>query len=227
MYESHVTVLCGGDELGRLERWAARRGGVKFTHIELARGRTSSQPMLTLCGSRASYADEVSAVNDMVGQLARDGFAVARVKVECAPWAAEVPRGGGEVSAVGGDGPAAGRDVQAAEGDGPAAGAGRGGRHFEHHVKLLLDPAYDREALVALAVRHGAHVSRNARRRREDGREERFVTQRCHDGGSVRAELVLDALLADLRRYEVVHVEREYVLLDSGPQLDEGWLGSA
>ncbi|MFD4025618.1 hypothetical protein ACFWRV_19190 [Streptomyces sp. NPDC058576] len=202
-----MTLLCEGDELRRLERWAALRPDVKFTHIELARGRTASQPMLTLRGSRPSYDDELAAVREAGAALAGDGFAVARVKVECAPWAVEVPRD---------------------EADVPDAGHPHGGRHFEHHVKLLLEPAGDgREALAALAVRHGAHVSWNARRRRADGREERFVTQRCHRAGDRRAALMLDALLAELTAYEVIDVEREYVLLDSGPELDEGWLEAA
>ncbi|WP_097990621.1 hypothetical protein [Streptomyces sp. f51] len=206
-----MTVLCEGDELRRLERWAALRPDVKFTHIALARGRTASQPMLTLRGSRASYEDELAAVRETGAALAGDGFAVARVKVECAPWAAEVPRDDAEV--VGSEHP-------------------YGRRHFEHHVKLLLDEAGGgaadgrRADLVAVAVRHGAHVSWNARRVRADGREERFVTQRCHQAGDRRAALALDALLAELAAYgfEVVDVEREYVLLDSGPELDEGWL---
>ncbi|WP_432004816.1 hypothetical protein [Streptomyces parvus] len=222
-----MTVLCEGDELRRLERWAALRPDVKFTHIALARGRTASQPMLTLRGSRPSYEDELAAVRETGAALAGDGFAVARVKVECAPWAAEVPRDDADV--VGEEHP-------------------HGRRHFEHHVKLLLKGAEglegveeveeaekneeaeendgDRADLVAVAVRHGAHVSWNARRVRADGREERFVTQRCHRTGDRRAALALDALLAELAAYgyEVVDVEREYVLLDSGPELDEGWL---
>ncbi|MBK3534266.1 hypothetical protein JHN61_33330 [Streptomyces sp. MBT67] len=209
-----MTVLCEGDELRRLERWAALRPDVKFTHIALARGRTASQPMLTLRGSRPSYEDELAAVREAGAALAGDGFAVARVKVECAPWAAEVPREDADV--VGSEHP-------------------HGRRHFEHHVKLLLDEAGGadgdaadgrRADLVAVAVRHGAHVSWNARRVRADGREERFVTQRCHRTGDRRAALALDALLAELAAcgYEVVDVEREYVLLDSGPELDEGWL---
>ncbi|WP_098894556.1 hypothetical protein [Streptomyces sp. t99] len=206
-----MTVLCEGDELRRLERWAALRPEVKFTHIALARGRTASQPMLTLRGSRPSYEDELAAVRETRAALAGDGFAVARVKVECAPWAAQVPREDADV--VGSEHP-------------------HGRRHFEHHVKLLLDEADGdaadgrRADLVAVAVRHGAHVSWNARRVRADGREERFVTQRCHRTGDRRAALALDALLTELAAfgYDVVDVEREYVLLDSGPELDEGWL---
>ncbi|MFF2227808.1 hypothetical protein ACFVV7_31335 [Streptomyces globisporus] len=206
-----MTVLCEGDELRRLERWAALRPDVEFTHIALARGRTASQPMLTLRGSRPSYEDELAAVRATGAALAGDGFAVARVKVECAPWAAEVPRDDADV-------------MRSEHPDGT--------RHFEHHVKLLLDEAHGdtgdgrRAALVEVAVRHGAHVSWNARRVRADGREERFVTQRCHRTGDRRAALALDALLAELAAhgYEVVDMEREYVLLDSGPELDEGWL---
>ncbi|MFF8986802.1 hypothetical protein ACF08E_25955 [Streptomyces globisporus] len=206
-----MTVLCEGDELRRLEGWAALRPDVKFTHIALARGRTASQPMLTLRGSRPSYEDELAAVRATGAALAGDGFAVARVKVECAPWAAEVPRDDADVTG------SEHRD---------------GTRHFEHHVKLLLDGAHgdtpdgSRAALIDVAVRHGAHVSWNARRVRADGREERFVTQRCHRTGDRRAALALDALLAELAAhgYEVLDVEREYVLLDSGPELDEGWL---
>ncbi len=206
-----MTVLCEGDELRRLERWAALRPDVKFTHIALARGRTASQPMLTLRGSRPSYEDELAAVRAAGAALAGDGFAVARLKVECAPWAAEVPRD----------------DADVLRSEHPDSR-----RHFEHHVKLLLDGADkdaadgSRAALVEVAVRHGAHVSWNARRVRADGREERFVTQRCHRTGDRRAALALDALLAELAAhgYEVVDVEREYVLLDSGPELDEGWL---
>ncbi|GGX09508.1 hypothetical protein GCM10010353_26160 [Streptomyces chryseus] len=94
-------------------------------------------------------------------------------------------------------------------------------------MKLLLDTAYDRDDLLAVAVRNGAHISWNARRRRADEREERFVTQRCHGVGAERAGLALDALLSELGAYEVVGVEREYVLLDSGPGLDDGWLEPA
>ncbi|MFD6417226.1 hypothetical protein [Streptomyces sp. NPDC060194] len=202
MYESHLTAPCAPAELGRLERWAARHG-VKFTHIELARGRTPSQPMLTSAGSRPTYDAERGHVTALAALLAADGFAVARTKVECVPWAPEVPRDDAEAVA----------DVR--------------GRHFEHHVKLLLDPSHDTSALLAAAVRHGAHVPRNARRRRPDGQEERFVTQRCHGVGDDRAAGALQRLLAELAAYEVLDVEREYVLLDSGPELDHGWLEAA
>ncbi|MFG2875831.1 hypothetical protein ACGFYU_12625 [Streptomyces sp. NPDC048337] len=41
---------------------------------------------------------------------------------------------------------------------------GPGGGYFEHHVKLLLAPDFDRAALESLVLPHGAHLSWNARR---------------------------------------------------------------
>jgi hypothetical protein len=74
------------------------------------------------------------------------------------------------------------------------------GLYFEHHVKLLLPAGTDLDLVRVIAARHGAHLSRNARRVRDDGVEERFVTQRCYGLGrpEAAAELagLLDALAA-------------------------------
>ncbi|MEU0560636.1 hypothetical protein [Dactylosporangium sp. NPDC006015] len=94
--------------------------------------------------------------------------------------------------------------------------------YFEHHVKLVLTAA-DIDAARSVAVRHGAHLSRNARRTRDDGRHERFVTQRCHDVDRTGARRRLDALLAELP-FVPVEVEEEYVLVDDNPGLDAGWI---
>ncbi|MFF0559305.1 hypothetical protein [Streptomyces sp. NPDC004266] len=108
--------------------------------------------------------------------------------------------------------------------------AGPGGGYYEHHLKLALPAAYDRAALEALVVPHGAHVSWNARRvlPGPGGRHERFVTQR-HPGPADAAGRACDALVAALLAagHEPVAQEREFVLSDSDLSLDEGWLEEA
>ncbi|MER7344629.1 hypothetical protein ABT390_04395 [Streptomyces aurantiacus] len=197
--ETHITVDCPR-ETDRLARWAAARG-IGFAHIVLARGATPSQPMLGLRG-KGSAAGQLAAADGVVAELARDGFRAVRVKTEAAPWADGVPQ-----------------DDRAAVGLGPA-------QHFEHHVKLLLAAGHDRGGLEALGAPHAAHVSWNARRTRADGREERFVTQRCRGVGRATAEARLSALLADLRAASlpVLEVEREFVLYDTNLGLDDGWM---
>ncbi|MFC9590830.1 hypothetical protein ACFTUC_13755 [Streptomyces sp. NPDC056944] len=104
---------------------------------------------------------------------------------------------------------------------------GPGGGYYEHHLKLALPAAYDRTALEALVVPHGAHVSWNARRvlAGPGGRHERFVTQR-HPGPADAAGRACDALVTALvaAGYEPVAEERELVLSDSDLSWDEGWL---
>ncbi|MFJ4342376.1 hypothetical protein [Streptomyces sp. NPDC088915] len=108
--------------------------------------------------------------------------------------------------------------------------AGPGGGYYEHHLKLALPSAYDRAALEALVVPHGAHVSWNARRvlPGPGGRHERFVTQR-HPGPADAAGRACDALVAALvaAGHEPVAQEREFVLSDSDLSWDEGWLEEA
>ncbi|MFE0434349.1 hypothetical protein ACFW2K_05250 [Streptomyces nigra] len=134
LYETHVTVRCAdAAETGRLRRWAAAEG-LKLTVIELARGRTPSQPMLTLTGA-PSRATAWASAEEVAARLRAGGFVPVRVKVESAPWAPEVP-----------------------------AGPCGGGQYFEHHVKLRLPADTDLVALAARVVPYGAHLSWNARR---------------------------------------------------------------
>jgi hypothetical protein len=183
-FETHFTVVY--DQ--RLPDWAAARG-LKYTRIELDRGATADQPMLTSRG-RGDLAGWRAAAATLVRHLQDDGFTVRRVKIEAAPWHAAVPAG-----------------------------------YFEHHVKLVLTAA-GIDAARSVAVGHGAHLSRNARRARDDGRHERFVTQRCHDVGRPQARERLDAMITALaaKGLEIVEVEEEYVLVDDNPELDAGWI---
>jgi hypothetical protein len=183
-----------------LEALAAKLG-LKFVRIELSRGVYANQPMLT--GTvRGDLKAAVKAVASWTDQLREHRVWARRRKIEAAPWNAGVPQNDAEPHLE--------------------------GRYFEHHVKLLLDT--DRlDELDAVAIEHGAHTSRNARRVREDGRHERFVTLRCFDVGLLTATAHLDALDGALDRagFERLEAETEYVMFDSALGLDADWLPDA
>ncbi|MCG8927935.1 nucleotidyl transferase AbiEii/AbiGii toxin family protein [Lentzea sp. CC55] len=175
----------------------ARAHQVKFSHIELHGGKVWSQPMLTI-GARGTI-DEVRAVaGQWRARMHEADLFVVRVKVEAAPWNEGVPQTDEEADAA---------------------------LYFEHHVKLRLPEGDWYTELYRAAAPHEAHISRNARRTRADGSEERFVTQRCFGVGRVTAKRRLDALLAALHAFEVVEVEEEYVVDDDALHIDDGWIG--
>ncbi|UNZ21555.1 hypothetical protein HC362_05375 [Streptomyces sp. 891-h] len=202
-FEIHLTVDCSSPAVrtDTLAALVAERGW-KYAYIVLARGRTPVQPMVTFTVDSGQLGAAWSAAQAAAAELAAVGCPVVRVKVESAPWAHGVPATDAEGLALG-----------------PAY-------YFEHHVKLLLPTDTDTAELAQLAVRNAAHLSRNARRVRDDGQREQFVTQRCHEVGSATAGRRLDALLAALTSlpYETLAVEREFVVYDSAEALDTGWL---
>ncbi|GAA2231382.1 hypothetical protein GCM10010413_31700 [Promicromonospora sukumoe] len=198
--EIHVTVSSW--QADQLDAFADSRG-LKVSRIELDHGRTPVQPMLTLT-LRGSLDDARARVAQLRAELMDARMQPVRVKIEAAPWNPDVPVTDDEAQP---------------------------GLHFEHHVKLRL-PADDLGRLLEasrLARRHDARTSRNARRRRDDGTTERFVTQRCFDVGRTTSRARLDALLKDLdgHDFEVLEVEEEYVVLDDNIRLDAGWMGHA
>ncbi|MFD7026252.1 nucleotidyl transferase AbiEii/AbiGii toxin family protein [Promicromonospora sukumoe] len=198
--EIHITVSSW--EADRLDTFAHSRG-LKVSRIELDHGRTPVQPMLTFT-LRGSLDDALARVARVRAELMGARIQPVRVKVEAAPWNPDVPVTDDEA---------------------------KPGLHFEHHVKLRL-PGDDLGRLIEasrLARRHDARTSRNARRRRDDGSTERFVTQRCFDVGRTTSRARLDALLKDLdsHDFEVLEVEEEYVVLDDNIRLDSGWMDHA
>ncbi|MDK0523131.1 hypothetical protein [Streptomyces sp. ML-6] len=204
-FETHLTVRFdpradGAEEDARLARWA-RRHGLKLTRIVLDRGAVPDQPMLTERG-RGSLSGQRAAAELRAQALRAAGFPVIRVKIEAAPWNEDVPRTADEAAALSPD------------------------CHFEHHVKLLLSGGSDLLAARAAAERHGAHLSRNARRTDGPGRHERFVTQRCRAVGRPGARARLDALLRALddAGLEVLETEEEFVVHDDHPAVDAGWI---
>ncbi|WEH18246.1 hypothetical protein [Streptomyces sp. VNUA24] len=204
-FETHLTVVVGDGPGGeeRVRRWAERHR-VKYTRIVLDRGAVPDQPMLTVRGE-GSLSALRAAASGWVRRLGAEGFGVVRVKIEAAPWNEDVPLTVAQARAL------------------PP------GCYFEHHVKLALADDTEVACVRALAERHAAHVSRNARRAGGggDGRgHERFVTQRCRDVGRPEARRRLDALLDALAAagFKAVEVEEEFVVHDDGPGLDAGWI---
>ncbi|SCL21676.1 Nucleotidyl transferase AbiEii toxin, Type IV TA system [Micromonospora pallida] len=202
-FEIHITANAYDAE--RLSAFAAQRG-LKFVHIVLDRGAYASQPMLTLTG-RGTLTEQHTTVQRWQRELGEACIHPCRSKIEAAPWCVGVPQSD-EESAVE-----------------PA------GRYFEHHVKLLLPSprVVDRVALAELVEAYGARLSRNARRERADGAQERFVTQRCHGVGLATARRRLDELVRALRAagHDIITVEQEYVVFDSAVHHDQGWLDSS
>jgi hypothetical protein len=194
-FESHLT-LAATAPLEALAGFAAQRG-VKLTHIVLAAGVSPSQPMLTR-HARGALKTEVAALESLAAACAAAGFAVTRLKIE-----------------VESDHPAAPMTAEEAT---DAA------RYFEHHLKLLLPRDADVSPLLAVARAHHAHLSRNALRTRADGRQERFVTQRCHHATRSEAAAELAGLRRALAGYSVLETEEEFVIYDSNLALDAGWI---
>lgn len=197
-FEIHLTG--SGRRVEKLAAFAELHG-VKFSHIELSRGASRSQPMLTVKGS-GTLADMRELSARWRAELRAARLVVVRAKIEAALWNEGVPR----------------TDEEAHD-----------DLYFEHHVKVLQEAnMFDLTRLLKAVEEHQAHVSRNARRTRQDGREERFVTQRCHGVGRATARTRLNTLLEALQeaRIEVLETEEEYVVHDDALRLDRGWIAT-
>ncbi|WP_020474095.1 hypothetical protein [Zavarzinella formosa] len=200
-FETHLTIRAEDTRnVDAARAWAARHR-LKFLHIVLERGNVPSQPMLT---RRASglVSEQMHAATELSRRLLADGIEVTRVKIEAAPWNRGVPQS----------------DTEAVE--------SHSGKYFEHHVKLVLEATTDIPVLARLVEGHSAHLSRNAFRQRDDGRSERFVTQRCFQVGQVASRRSLEQLLAELRTqgYAPLEIEEEFVVHDSNLAVDDGWI---
>ncbi len=201
-FEVHVTVLAPDQAvLGRFRDWCRVRA-FKCVYIVLSRGEHVEQPMATWRRSDVSLPRVVEEAERCAADLRRVTIPVMRVKVEAAPDNAEVPV------------------------HDPDAAAHDPRNYFEHHVKLLRDTAAAREALAQGCAKYGAHLSRNAFRKVEAGREERFVTLRSYGAGRVSSERQMQQLLALLNQLgeRVVEHQSEYCVYDSNLDLDAGWL---
>ncbi|WP_017626455.1 nucleotidyl transferase AbiEii/AbiGii toxin family protein [Nocardiopsis chromatogenes] len=219
-FETHLTLDARTPkQITAASRWA-RGSGLKFTHIELDRGSSASQPMVTYHG-HGTLTGELGIAEEWSGRLAEAGFPVTRTKIEASPNNTGVPRTREEAAALP-----------------PHC-------YFEHHIKLLLAPDADLAALSRLVEPHRARLSRNARRSRADGYQERFVTQRCSRVGRATALALYQRLLDELEGHGLGRVspwrrkrsdtpvpgmldaEIEFVVHDSALDLDAGWMDAA
>lgn len=201
-FETHLTLKeCEQAEMERLARWSAARGW-KFVHIVLSRGQSASQPMLTW-HSKGTLGSELERAEEARRDCEEAGFFVSRVKLEVAPFNPDVPQSA--------------RDGESNR------------RYFEHHVKVLLPPDAQTGEIQQAIQAANAHLSRNARRFRPDGRQERFVTQRCYNVGRREAKEAFDELLRCIGAlpFPIVETEEEFVVFDSNLALDAGWFDDA
>ena len=197
-FEIHLTVDAAqaAAHCDVLSRFAESEG-MQLLQIELSRGAVTVQPMLSWRRDGA-LSDCLAQIGAVEQALTDRGIRAVRAKVEAAPSNAAVPQ------------------------DGEACPPGT---YFESHVKLMLEHSALTE-VVSIAVVHGGHVSRNARRIREDGLQERFVTMRETSGGLprmlARTHFLREALAGRVK--EIIDTEIEFVVHDSHRALDAGWL---
>jgi hypothetical protein len=199
-FESHITIEAAPRDRCEQFRAVCDQLGVKCVLIELPQGQTPSQPM-TAC---YHHGDIGQVIQELLGQcrcLREAGFTPVRVKLEAVATNEGIPDSDEEAEAS-------------------------ADRYFEFHVKLLLQPDADQEALQACCARHSARLSRNAFKTERDGRSERFVTQRLYGVGRRSAFARLEALERDLAAagFTIVNRQREYTLFDSSERLDAGWI---
>jgi hypothetical protein len=199
-FEAHLTVRADEPERREVFRRLCAALGVKCVLIELARGVSKSQPM-TVSYHRGSLPEVLEEIEALHARLWEGGFPVARVKLEAVATNPGVPVTDDEAAAL-------------PEG------------YFEFHAKLRLAGGADLEPLRALCDRHGAHLSRNDRKRDDGTGADRFVTLRVHRAGRERAAAAYEALLRDLDAagFRVIAQQREFTVYDGKADLDAGWL---
>ena len=200
-FETHVTVETLDE--ADLERFTqvCQALQVHCVLIELARGVVRSQPM-TRSTFQGTLPECHQAALALAERLRTHGFSVSRVKIEAAPWNEDLPETDREAQRL------------------PS------GNYFEYHLKLILPMGNPLGDLQRVCESHGAHLSANAFKHREDGRCERFVTLRCPGLGRQSANARAQALETSLAGlgHEMGRLVCEYCVYDSNVQVDAEWL---
>ncbi len=177
---------------------------LKLTHIVLSHGDHPSQPMFTR-RETAPYRTVLQSAIRVAEQLVESGFEVARTKIEQ------------DLS-----------DPTTVVEQLPFV-AGGSKAYFEQHVKICLRRSDEISQLRALGAARNAHLSRNALRVDDQGRDERFLTQRVYSPEMDAAMTAFDSLYDSVHAegIQIVSDEREYVVYDSRPTIDSGWMNQA
>lgn len=81
-FEVHLTLEEAGPERAAEAALWAEEHGLKFTHIELDRGSTPSQPMVTYHTGESTLSAELETADRWAERLAASGFGVTRTKLE-------------------------------------------------------------------------------------------------------------------------------------------------
>jgi len=199
-FEAHVTVApFAPSEADRFRTTCAALGAEPIL-IELPVGAGPAQPM-TASRHHGTLADARREAEGVAAGLANARFMVRRIKIEASPFNADLPQ------------------------TETAAAALPSTTYFEFHLKLLLEQDTPEDALALLCDAHGAHLSRNAFKKREDGKSERFVTLRCFAVGQPRANTAADCLATALTSagFTVAKRVAEFCVYDTDASVDEGW----
>lgn len=198
-FETHLTLSknLSEDRLSNIESWA-KSEGYKWTHIILDHGTNSSQPMITFWGS--NFYEQLKRASTIQSEIESLGGDITRIKVEFDIENSDI------------------NDLMLT--DLPTSA-----KYFENHIKLKLANNFDKQKLNNLVSQYNARLSRNARRTVDINFVERFVTQRLYQTEHSNVENHFELLLKELKhhRYEILEVEREFVVYDNHFELDEGW----
>lgn len=184
-------------QAAELARFTAACDGLGVKHLVIDLADLPAQPM-TSTVHRGDLHGVLGEVHGLARTLEAQGFEVVRTKLEALGRSRDLPS----------------TDAEAEP-----------GRYFEYHLKLVLPPGADLAPARAVASAHGAHLSRNARRIREGGATERYLTLRAPGVGLAEADARFAALEAHVRALPVWITRRirEYVVHDSNLALDHGW----
>jgi hypothetical protein len=175
---------------------------VKCVLIELPEGVTQTQPM-TASYHRGTLTQVWTEVYSLAQEICQIGFQVTRVKIEAMVYNQDIPVTDSEVKKH------------------PVT------NYFEFHIKALLSPESDLEALRQHCAKFNAHLSVNAFKMNVNGQQhQRFITLRIYELGRRSATASFQKLVTSLRArgISLMEPQLEYTVYDSNLDLDAGWL---